>query len=185
MATGLYQSPKALPPPLPIHRLRRHRHIPHKRRLPGRTRHMIRHAGMPMPASSISATRPAIGPRTSSNRATIRARGGRRHKGRVRSIHLSAPAALVRAPAAGDDGEDEEATDRGRHGDDDGFVAVDPGFDFVCDGGAVASALGYGLANVLKRTRIYERNRGTEELTFWHLPPAPQGVPSRKFCRRP
>jgi hypothetical protein len=60
---------------------------------------------------------------------------------RIRSVDLSPLSALVRAPATGDDGEDNEATDAGGDANDEGFVAVDPGFDFVGYGRAGALAL--------------------------------------------
>jgi hypothetical protein len=44
--------------------------------------------------------------------------------------------ALIRAPAAAEDGEDDEAADSGSETDNEGFVPVDPGRNFLADRGA-------------------------------------------------
>jgi hypothetical protein len=52
---------------------------------------------------------------------------------------LGAPA--VRGPAAAEDEEDDEAAEAGGEADDEGEVAVDPGFDFFADGAVGTLAL--------------------------------------------
>lgn len=58
------------------------------------------------------------------------------------SVLAQLTAAAVRAPAAVEDAEEEEAAEAGGKADDEGEVAVDPGCDFFADGAAFAYALG-------------------------------------------
>jgi hypothetical protein len=56
-------------------------------------------------------------------------------------VDLPGAAALEAAVDAAKDGEEDQAADGGGDADDDGFVVVDPGFDFLAEGGAGAPAL--------------------------------------------
>jgi hypothetical protein len=49
----------------------------------------------------------------------------------IRGVDLLRLPSLVTSPTAPDDGKDNQATDSGRKADDERFVPVDPGFDFV------------------------------------------------------
>lgn len=51
-------------------------------------------------------------------------------------------AAAVRGPAAAKDEEEDEAADAGGEADNEGEVAVDPGFNFFADGAVLALTLG-------------------------------------------
>ena len=77
--------------------------------------------------------------------------------------------------AAGDQKE-EETADAGGEADDERFVVVDPGADFLEGGGVFAYALWFVSFGCFER----ERKRGRP--TFEHVPPPPQLVPSKKFC---
>jgi hypothetical protein len=91
--------------------------------------------------------------------------------------------ALVGAPAAAEDREDDERADGGGEADNEGFVAVDPGFDFVAKVGACAAAL-LLCVSIISPREPEDIDMG-RKLTFEHFPASPQGVPSRKFCCSP
>jgi len=59
-------------------------------------------------------------------------------------------ATIIAAAEAAEEGEEQEGADGGADADDDGFVVVDPGFDFAAEGGTFALALYNTLAEGTK-----------------------------------
>jgi hypothetical protein len=120
--------------PLPLRRMSRLRR-PHRRTRSGQRLLHIRRRRT-VRASPRSAPRPA----------SLRTPSVVRRHGRARSVFLLQAAALYAAPAAAEDGEEDEAADAGGEADDEGLVGEDPVFYFVADGAAGALALFGGVS---------------------------------------
>lgn len=82
------------------------------------------------------------------------------------------------ADTAAEDGEEDEAANAAGDTDDDRAVVVDPIADLFGGGGSLTLTLEKDRKLVFSgKVQVI-----VGQHTFEHLPPPPQGVPSRKFC---
>jgi hypothetical protein len=81
---------------------------------------------------------------------------------RCASSDLAELSPLVGAPHAGQDHEEDEGTEGGGDADDEAFVVVDPGFDFLAEVGSFALALLMKGVSVMIVSRV-SGMRGVDE----------------------